>query len=150
MMWRLRLFYGTFGAANLGLVLYGLLALLNPQVLTDSFTTHVYRFPAESSFALTYLAALFRLLGFFNLLVGSLGQWLLWKHWRNPQPWLERTVMTVSLLAYLAPVIFDNTVGHIGFFEILEHLLLAAMLAVGVFHLFTRKDDDGKNRRSNT
>ena len=150
MIWRTRLFYGAFGAANLGLVLYGLLALFNPQILTDSFSAHVYHFPVEASSALAYLAALFRLLGFFNLLVGSLGLWLIWRHRLNPQPWLARTVMTVSLLAYLAPVIFDNTVGHIGFFEILEHLLFAAMLAVGIFYLFTRKDDDGKNRRSNT
>jgi hypothetical protein len=122
--------------------------LFNPQVLTDSFSAHVYRFPADSSSALTYLAALFRLLGFSNVLVGSLGLWLLWHHHLNPQPWLERTVMMVSLPAYLAPVIFDNTVGHIGFFEILEHLLFAAMLAVGLFHLVTRKNDHGENRNS--
>lgn len=135
---RTRIFYGTFGAANLGLVFYGLLALLNPQILTDSFSARVYQFPLEASAALAYLAALFRLLGFFNLLAGSLGLWLLWQHGRNPQAWLERTVITVSLLAYLAPIIFDNTVGHIGFFEILEHLLFVAMLAVGMFHLFKK------------
>lgn len=60
----IRLFYTTFGAANLGLVLYGLLALLNPQVLTDSFSAHVYQFPSEASAALVYLAALFRLRAF--------------------------------------------------------------------------------------
>ena len=138
MTWRNRLFYGTFGAANLSLVLYGLLALLNPQILTDFFSEHVYRFPADASSALTYLAALFCLLGFFNVLVGSLGLWLLWHYRLNPQPWLKRTVMMVSLLTYLCPVIFNNTVGYIGFFEILEHLLFAAILAVGSFHLFTR------------
>lgn len=122
--------------ANLGLILYGVLALLNPQVLTDSFSARVYQFPSEASAALAYLAALFRLLGFFNMLVGILGLWLLWRHWRNPQSWLGRTVITVSLLAYLAPVIFDNTVGHIGLFEILEHILFVAMLAVGMLYLF--------------
>jgi hypothetical protein len=135
-MWRSRSFYGTFGVANLGLILYGVLALLNPQVLTDSFSARVYQFPSEASAALAYLAALFRLLGFFNMLVGILGLWLLWRHWRNPQSWLGRTVITVSLLAYLAPVIFDNTVGHIGLFEILEHILFVAMLAVGMLYLF--------------
>lgn len=148
MTWRPRIFYGTFGAANLGLILYGLLALLNPQFLTDSFSARVDKFQPEASAALTYLAALFRLLGFFNLLIGGLGIWLLWQHRRNPQPWLGRTVTTVSLLAYLAPVIFDNTVGHIGFFEIVEHLLFAAMLVVGIFHVFRRKDDE-KDRYSN-
>lgn len=134
-----RLFYGVYGAANLGLVLYGLLALANPQVLTDSFSAHVYPFPPGASTALTYLAALFRLLGFFNLLAGSLGLWFLWRHRLDPQPWLARTAMAVTLLAYLAPIIFDNTVGHIGFFEILEHLLFVAMLVVGI--LVGRMDD---------
>jgi hypothetical protein len=143
MRWRTHILYGTFGTANLGLILYGGLALLNPQILTDSFSARVYQFPPEASAALAYLAALFRLLGFFNLLAGSLGLWLLWHHWRNPQPWLGRTVITVSLLAYLAPIVFDNTVGHIGLFETLEHLLFAAMLAVGIFHLFKGMDANG-------
>lgn len=134
-----RLFYGVYGVANLGLVLYGLLALANPQVLTDSFSAHVYPFPPGASTALTYLAALFRLLGFFNLLAGSLGLWFLWRHRLDPQPWLARTAMAVTLLAYLAPIIFDNTVGHIGIFEILEHLLFVAMLVVGI--LVGRMDD---------
>lgn len=86
-----------------------------------------------------YLAALYRLLGFFNLLAGSLGVWFLWRHRLDPQPWLARTAMAVTLLAYLAPIIFDNTVGHIGFFEILEHLLFAAMLVVGIL---VRQMDD--------
>ncbi len=148
MMWSPRIFYGTFGSANLGLILYGLLALLNPQILTDSFSARVYQFPLEASAALAYLTALLRLLGFFNLLAGGLGLWLMWQNWCNPQPWLERTVITVSLLAYLAPVIFDNTVGHIGFFEIVEHLLFAAMLAVFFFRILKRKDIDGKDRYS--
>lgn len=143
MTWRTRSFYGTFGAASLGLILYGGLALLNPQILTDSFSARVYQFPSEASAALAYLAALFRLLGFFNVLVGILGLWLLWRHWRNPQPWLGRTVITVSLLAYLAPIMFDNTVGHIGLFEILEHILFATMFVVGIFYLFKRTDDNG-------
>ncbi len=148
MTWRPRIFYGTFGAANLGLVIYGLLVLLNPQILTDTFSARIYQFPPDASIAQTYLAALFRLLGFFNFLVGSLGLWLLWHHGHHPQPWLMRTAIAVPLLAYLAPIIFDNTVGHIGFFEIVEHLLFAAMLAVGIFHVFKRQDD-GNDRHSN-
>jgi len=139
MIWTLRLFYGTFGAANLGLFLYGLLALINPQVLTDSFSARVYQFPPGAFAALAYLAALYRLLGFFNLLAGGLGLWLLWRHRLDPQPWLARAAMLLPLLAYLAPIVFDNTVGHIGFFEILEHFLFAAMLVVGsiYYHEYT-------------
>jgi len=132
-MWNSRFFYTVYSAANLGLVLYGLLALLNPQFLTDTFSTHVFRFPPDASGALIYLAALYRLLGFFNLLVGSLGLFLLWRHWRTPQPWVRLTAISLSLLAYLAPIIFDNTVGSIGIFEVIEHILFVAMVAAGFF-----------------
>jgi hypothetical protein len=149
-MWKTGVFYVVYGAANLGLVLYGLLALLNPQVLTNSFSVRVYDFPPDASAVLAYLSALYRLLGYFNLLVGSLGLWLLWRHRLDPQSWLIHTAIAVPLLAYLAPIIFDNTVGHIGFFEILEHLLFTAMFAVGIFHVFKRKDDIGKDRYPNS
>lgn len=74
-----RLFFITFGAANLGLLLYGLLGLILPGTLLDTFSQRVYRFPAEADAAAGYLLALYRLLGFFNLLIGSANLFLLWQ-----------------------------------------------------------------------
>jgi hypothetical protein len=130
-----RIFFFIFGIANAGLFLYGILALVNPGVLVHSFSLYVYQFPEEASKAVNYLAALFRLLGFFNFLMGGLGLVLLWQFQLTGQKWILFTLITSSLLSYLAPIAFDNTVGHIGFFEILEHILFIAMLASGFIML---------------
>ena len=62
---RFRFFWLTYSSANLGLVLYGALTLASPAVLFQSFSLHVYQFPPDATTAINYLAALFRLLGFF-------------------------------------------------------------------------------------
>jgi hypothetical protein len=41
-----RLFFTVFGFANLGLLLYGLIALAAPAILFESFSRNVYQFPA--------------------------------------------------------------------------------------------------------
>jgi len=125
----------VFGIANLGLFLYGLLALFQPGILYETFARQVDQFPADAQAAAGYLLALYRLLGFFNLLVGLAGLGLLWRFSIEPQPWLAWFVIGLSLLAYLAPLVFDNTVGEIGFFEVIEHILFAAMLVVGLARL---------------
>jgi hypothetical protein len=127
-----RLFFIIFGVANFSLLLYGLLALTMPGILYESFSQYVYRFPDSDYLAIGYLQALYRLLGFFNLLVGLTGLFLLWRYHRSPQPWIAYLAMALSMLAYLAPIVFDNTVGHIGFFEILEHILFGSMVITGI------------------
>lgn len=134
-MTRDRLFFIVFGISDLGLVLYGLLALFQPSVLYETFSQHVYQFPPGAEVAVGYLLALYRLLGFFNLLAGLTGLFLLWRFSVEPQPWLAWFVIGLSLLAYIAPLVFDNTVGEIGVFEIIEHLLFAAMFVVGLTKL---------------
>jgi hypothetical protein len=131
-MLKSRIFLLVYGIANLGLVLYGLLALVNPGILLEPFFSYVYQFPGEASVAVTYLAALFRLLGFFNLILGGIGLALLWRFRATQQTWILRLVMISSLLSYIGPVVFDNTVGHIGFFEIIEHILFFAMILSGI------------------
>jgi hypothetical protein len=135
-----RLFFITYGAANLGLVLYGLLALIKPGILLETFSLYVYEFPVEATLPVAYLAALFRLLGFFNLLLGGLGIALLWQYHRNRRRWIFLTVMSSSLFAYLAPIVFDNTIGHIGFFELLEHILFFTMLVAAMLMLPERNN----------
>ncbi len=128
-----RFFFFIFGAANLGLLLYGLLGLTLPGILLDTFSQRVYRFPAEADAAAGYLLALYRLLGFFNLLIGGANLFLLWRFRSDGQVWVARLVVSLSLLAYIGPIVFDNTVGSIGVFEIIENILFAAMLiAVGM------------------
>jgi hypothetical protein len=125
---KLHFFLITFGTANAGLVLYGLLAMFSPDILVETFSSSVYQFPANAATALTYLSVLFRLLGFLNLILGITGLILLWRYWNNREPWLKVSIISISMLSYLGPIIFDNTVGEIGVFEIIEHLLFAGML----------------------
>jgi hypothetical protein len=126
-----RFFFITYVAGNLGVIVYGMMALLMPSILLEAFTLHVYQFPDEAITATTYLAALFRLLGFLNAILGLFGLLLLQRYRIDRRTWILRLVIAVSLLAYVGPIVFDNTVGSIGFFEIVEHILFALMVLSG-------------------
>jgi len=136
---RSRIFFITYVAANLSLVAYAVLTLINPAILVDSFLQRVYALPPEATTAVDYLAALFRLLGFFNLILGSLGLLLLRQYGLGRQRWIVHVVIASSLLAYLGPIVFDNTVGHIGVFEIIELALFIAMILSGILMLAGRE-----------
>jgi hypothetical protein len=128
----IRVYFITYLVANLGLVLYGILALVLPGILLGQFSLHVYQFPVEATRATDYLAALFRLIGYFNIIPGMLGLLLLRRLMLSRETWIRRIVILSTALAYLGPIVFDNTVGRIGFFEIVEHLLFALVVALGV------------------
>jgi hypothetical protein len=135
---RSRFFYITYAAGNLGLIVYGVMALLMPSILLEPFTLHVYQFPDEAATATTYLAALFRLLGFLNVILGFFGLLLLQRYRIEHQTWILRLVIVLSLLAYVGAIVFDNTVGTIGFFEIVEHILFVLMVLSGAMMLRAR------------
>ena len=126
-----RIFIGTFAIANLGLILYGVIAIIKPDILLEPFLTHVYQFPPEATGATTYLSALYRLLGYFNIIPGVFGLVLLHRYWATRREWYGRIVVASTALSYIGPVVFDNTAGTIGFFEILEHVLFALVLIMG-------------------
>lgn len=133
-----RFFFITYVAANLGLVLYGVLVLMMPSILLEPFSLYVYQFPDDAIRATMYLAALFRLLGFFNLTLGMLGLLLLRRFRIAQQSWILRIVVVATALGYLGPIVFDNTVGKIGFFEIVEHILFMLVVILGFVMLRDR------------
>ncbi|MFC2055404.1 hypothetical protein ACFLV7_14075 [Chloroflexota bacterium] len=130
-----RLFFITYAAANVGLVLYGVLALLMPNILLEPFSAHVYQLPDDATRAAAYLAALFRLIGFFNLILGTLGLLILRRFRVTGQAWNLKIVIFSTTLAYVGPIVFDNTVGSIGFFEIVEHILFVSVVILGFIML---------------
>jgi deazaflavin-dependent oxidoreductase (nitroreductase family) len=134
-----RIFFITFTVANLGLILYGILVLIKPEILLESFLVHVYQFPQEAADATTYLSALYRLLGYFNIIPGMVGLYILHHYWVTRQEWCIGLVLASTSLSYIGPVVFDNTVGTIGFFEILEHILLLLVISVGFIMLNPKK-----------
>ena len=138
-MIKLRTFFVVYGIANASLILYGLLALSTPNLLLESFSVYVYQFSPNATLAVGYLLALFRLLGLFNLILGATGLFLLWRYQISHQVWLIYTVITLTVFSYLGPIILDNTVGNIGFFEIIEHILFVIMLLSAITMLFKTK-----------
>jgi hypothetical protein len=140
-LFKTRAFLLVYGTADAGLVLYGVFALIRPNLLMEPFSTSVYQFPAEATVAISYLLGLFRLLGFLNLILGSAGLFFLWRYRVTRETWLSYGVAALSFLSYLGPIIFDNTVGQIGFFEVIEHVIFAALIISGLL-FFTEK----KNR----
>lgn len=127
-----RMFFTVYGAANLGLVLYGVLALIMPSVLLEPFSLYVFQFPTDAAGAAAYLAALFRLLGYLNLIPGLFGLLFLRRLAINREAWVRRSVIVLTVLTYLGPIVFDNTVGRIGVFEFVEHVLFGAVILMGV------------------
>jgi hypothetical protein len=127
-----RFFFLVYVAADLGLVLYGVLALMMPGILLEPFLLHVYQFPGDAPRATAYLEALFRLLGFFNLIPGMIGLLLLRRMRISWETWILRSVIVSTTLAYLGPIVFDNSVGSIGFFEIVEHILFGLVVVLGI------------------
>ena len=129
---RTRLFFAVYGAANFGLLLYGVSVLVSPDILLKPFLLHVYRFPVEAATATVYMAALFRLLGYFNIIPGVLGLFLLRRMTISTEKWMLAMVIGSTVLAYLGPIVFDNTVGSIGFFEVIEHILFLFVIILGI------------------
>lgn len=129
----------TYALANSGLLLYGIMVLFSPNILLDIFSQYVYDFPRDATNAIAYQSALFRLLGYFNILVGMLGLLFLRQWMVQHEKWIVRSLIVLTTLAYLGPIVFDNTVGHIGIFEIIEHVLLVAVVLTGFPMLVDRK-----------
>lgn len=147
-MTKTRAFFIVYGTANACLIIYGMLALIMPGILMEFFSTYVYQFPENAIKAIPHLSALFRLLGFLNLILGILGVLLLWRYRKSHQAWLVYIIITFSILSYLGPLIFDNTVGNIGVFEIVEHVIFVAMVITGITMLrdmrnFEQGDSNG-------
>jgi hypothetical protein len=111
------------------------MAAIDPSILLEPFSEHVYEFPTNAIDAVIYLGALFRLLSFFNLLLGAFGLLLLWRWRLGYELWILRSLIGLTVSSYLGPVVFDNTVGAIGFFEIIEHIVFLAALALGIVML---------------
>jgi len=140
---RKRAFLIVYSIANAGLILYGLLLIRRPFVLLDSLSLPVTQLP-ESDFWIDRLLPLFRLLGYLNLLLGALGLFLIWRYQINRQPWLGYAVVTSTILAYLGPIVYDNTAGTVGPFEILELIIFAVMILTGMTMIkeFNRRSEE--------
>ncbi len=123
--------------AQLGVLLYGLLAVLAPDILIGAFEN----FTGQSWSALLstnpetaeYILLVVRLVGAYNIAFGVVAIPIVFFSFRKGEAWSWYALLFGSSAAYLSPMIFDQVVGVIGLFEILEYVFLALVyLALGV------------------
>jgi hypothetical protein len=98
-----------------------------PDMLLSSIQQPTSGLP-EDSFWISSIIPFFRLIGYFNRLVGALGSFLLWRYHVSRQRCLGYTVVILCIFAYIGTIVFDNTAGTIGAFEIAELIVFAAMI----------------------
>ena len=127
-----RLFFIVYTVADLGLILYGTTLLIQPGILLEPIRSHTGELTQAAGGVAGYLLALSRLVGYFNILPGVIGLLLLWYLRTSREKRILRIAIVTTFLAYLGPIIFDNTVGSIGFFEILEHILFGLVILLGI------------------
>ncbi len=118
--------------ADAAIVAYGLLVLVQPEQLTAGYESHtgtawsefVRLDPRSAEFDVFQ----FRLLGAYNVAFGLMAVAVCTTAFRRGEVWAWWALLFGNLVAYVAPMIYDLTVGEIAFFEVLEYVFLALVL----------------------
>ena len=132
---RLGLAWKTILVVEIGILVWGLMALLNPKVLTEGYETFTDRswdtFAAADPQAADFVLAGFRLVGLFNVAVAVTLMAIAATAFRRNQPWSWWTLLAGTTMAISGPIIYDQYVGYIGPYEVLEYVgLLATYVAL--------------------
>ena len=123
--------------ADLGVLLYGLMVVFVPDVLSEG-----YRISTGQSWSVMlsvspqtaeYLLLLWRLVGALNVAFAVVAIAIVLTGFRRGEAWSWYALFIGNTLGYGSPIAFDITVGAIGFFEILEIALLVLIyVALGI------------------
>ena len=112
---------------TIGLVAYGIMTILTPDVLSAGFYTFTNQewilFNTGSNVIADYIILLWRLIGIFNLMAGLTLTLIVWRWLEAGNKWSWITLFTGTVLAYLGPMITDLTVQSIQIFEVFEFAL---------------------------
>lgn len=112
---------------TLALAAYGIMAVINPEVLAAGFNTFTnqawQQLQIDSHIVAAYVILLWRLIAVFNLMAGLTLTLVVWRWLRPGHRWAWTTLLLGTILAYLGPMITDLTVRSIEFFEVLEFVL---------------------------
>lgn len=146
---RLGLAWKTILVVEIGILVWGIMALINPNVLTEGYETFTDRsweaFANADPEAADFVLAGFRLVGLFNFAVAATLMAVAAMAFRNGQPWAWWTLLAGSTMAISGPIIYDQYVGYIGPYEVLEYV---GLLATYVALYATRQIVWGSGRRS--
>jgi len=118
--------------ADAGIVLYGVLAVATPSLLTagyerysgTSWTAVVAQAPATAA----YLLLVYRMVGGLNVALGITLMAIIVGPFRRGERWAWFTILGGNMLGFGVPMTYDQMTGAIGFFEIIEFVALAAVL----------------------
>jgi hypothetical protein len=118
--------------ADAGIVLYGVLAVATPSLLTAGYESYsgtswaslVARAPDTAA----YLLLVYRMVGGLNVALGITLLAIIVGPFRRGERWAWFTVLGGNVLGFGVPMTYDQITGAIGFFEVLEFVAIAAVL----------------------
>ncbi len=129
---RLRAASRVIAATDAAIVAWGVLALLFPGQLIPGYEHYTgHRWPALMHISPAtghFILVAFRLVGALNIAVGMPLSVIALTAFRARHRWAWWTLLTANTIALGAPITYDLTTGAIGPFELLEWILLAAVL----------------------
>jgi hypothetical protein len=125
--------------AGAGILLYGGLAAINPAMMATGFESYTSQswaeLEAQSRETATYVLWLYRLVGGLNLGLGIILIALTLGPVRRGERWAWWSVLVGVLVGYGTPMVYDQAVGYIGAFEILEFVVVGAVAITSLFVL---------------
>jgi uncharacterized membrane protein YhaH (DUF805 family) len=112
-----------------GVLIYGLIILIQPNALLElGFESHTgdswAAFQSDAPLLGEYFSLVVRMLGAYNLAFGILALGIILKPFREGKRWAWWSLLLGNVLAYGVPVSADLYVGSIGFFEVIELIMV--------------------------
>jgi hypothetical protein len=118
--------------ADAGVVLYGVLTLATPSLLTAGYESYSgtswATLVAQAPQTAAYLLLVYRMVGGLNVALGVTLIAIIVGPFRRGDRWAWFAVLGGNLLGFGVPMTYDQITGAIGFFEILEFVAIAAVL----------------------
>lgn len=133
--------------ADLGVLLYGLMVIFVPSVLSEGFRVSTGQswstLLSVSPKTAEYLMLLWRLLGALNVAFAVVAIAIVLVSFRKGEAWSWYALLIGNTIGYCSPIAFDLTVGVVGVFEDLEIVLIVlTYIALGI----SAKEVLGKKR----
>lgn len=114
--------------ADLGLLLYGIMAVFTPQIFSagyQAFTGQSWsQLSSVSPRTAEYILLLARLVGALNIAIGVVASLIVLMSFRRGEAWSWYALLIGNSIGYLSPMAYDQIVGSIGIFEQLEIVLI--------------------------
>ena len=127
-----RLAWVVILVADVGIVLYGVLAVATPSLLAAGYERYTgaswASLVAQAPQTAAYLILTYRMVGGLNVALGITLIAIIVGPFRRGDRWAWFALLSGNLLGFGVPMTYDQITGAIGFFEILEFVAIAAVL----------------------